>query len=94
MLAVPGRADYLSVAADGSVKGWLNKPKNSDGGGIAWAQIGDGTTGSVALGAGLGPTVRFADVDGDGLVRDGVFARFPASATELTAATGRLSRHR
>ncbi|MEV4740410.1 FG-GAP-like repeat-containing protein [Streptomyces sp. NPDC049555] len=54
-----GRADYLVVDDDGSVRAWRN-----DGGdtGKGWAPLGRIATGDYASGT----KVRFADIDGDG----------------------------
>ncbi|MFD5520691.1 FG-GAP repeat domain-containing protein, partial [Streptomyces sp. NPDC127066] len=54
-----GRADYLTVAADGSVKAWQNKGGNGNGG---WTALGNYAPGLGA--AGTQPV--FADADGDG----------------------------
>ncbi|MFJ6147938.1 FG-GAP-like repeat-containing protein [Streptomyces anulatus] len=54
-----GRADYLVVADDGSVRAWLNQGGNANGG---WSS-------AIRLATGTGATgdqVRFADVDADG----------------------------
>ncbi|MFF9147327.1 FG-GAP-like repeat-containing protein [Streptomyces sp. NPDC014861] len=58
-LDADGRADYLTVAADGSVKAWINQGGNGNGG---WSAAGQIATGTGAPGA----TVRFADLDADG----------------------------
>ncbi|MFI6528470.1 FG-GAP-like repeat-containing protein [Streptomyces uncialis] len=54
-----GRADYLAVAADGSVRAWSNNGGDGNGG---W-----GTGFRLATGTGAtGDQVRFADIDADG----------------------------
>ncbi|MEU3078349.1 FG-GAP-like repeat-containing protein [Streptomyces laurentii] len=58
-LDADGRADYLTVAADGSVKAWLNQGGDGRGG---WTPAGQIATGTGAPGA----SVRFADLDADG----------------------------
>ncbi|KAM5501266.1 hypothetical protein McanMca71_005380 [Microsporum canis] len=58
-----GRADYLSVEPDGSVKMWLNVLDDpSDISKITWVQQGTIATGIGKPGVG----VRFADINGDG----------------------------
>lgn len=52
-----GKADYIAVADNGSVKVWLNRGGDNNGG---WDPLG-----SVAQGTGSGRQVRFADMDGD-----------------------------
>ncbi|MCX4985131.1 FG-GAP-like repeat-containing protein [Streptomyces sp. NBC_00572] len=54
-----GRADYLTVAADGSVRAWLNQGGNGNGGWTAAGQIASGT-------GAAGSTVRFVDLNADG----------------------------
>ncbi|MFF3416021.1 FG-GAP-like repeat-containing protein [Streptomyces sp. NPDC002698] len=54
-----GRADYLTVAADGSVKAWANQGGNGNGG---WTALGTYASGTGAS----GDQVRFADVNADG----------------------------
>ncbi|MEU8678747.1 FG-GAP-like repeat-containing protein [Streptomyces sp. NPDC048560] len=54
-----GRADYLAVADDGSVRAWLNHGGNGNGG---WSSV-------IRLATGTGATgdqVRFADLNADG----------------------------
>ncbi|KQX52231.1 MULTISPECIES: FG-GAP-like repeat-containing protein [unclassified Streptomyces] len=58
-LNADGRADYLSVAADGSVKAWLNQGGNGNGG---WTALGTYASGTGATGS----LVRFADLNADG----------------------------
>ncbi|MFD8913911.1 FG-GAP-like repeat-containing protein [Streptomyces sp. NPDC059575] len=58
-LDADGRADYLTVAADGSVKAWLN---NGGVGGGGWTELGTYASGTGAS----GDQVRFADVNADG----------------------------
>ncbi|MGX2994827.1 FG-GAP-like repeat-containing protein [Streptomyces sp. JNUCC 64] len=54
-----GRADYLAVAADGSVRAWLNNGGDGNGGWSASVRLATGTGAS-------GDQVRFADVNADG----------------------------
>ncbi|MFC5718580.1 FG-GAP-like repeat-containing protein [Streptomyces gamaensis] len=54
-----GKADYLVVEDDGSVRAWVNHGGDGHGG---WSDYGLIATGTGAPGA----KVRFADVDGDG----------------------------
>ncbi len=54
-----GKADYLAVQDDGSVRAWINK--GTDGRG-SWSEY-DGFAGGVGE---PGSKVRFADIDGDG----------------------------
>ncbi|MEE1783412.1 FG-GAP-like repeat-containing protein [Streptomyces sp. SP17BM10] len=54
-----GKADYLSIAANGAVSAWLNRGGDGHGG---WQPVGQ-----VASGLTTDPSrVRFVDVDGDG----------------------------
>ncbi|EDY47710.1 conserved hypothetical protein [Streptomyces clavuligerus] len=55
-----GRADYLAVAADGSVRAWLNQGGNGNGG---W---GSGTTLASGVTGATGDQVRLADLNADG----------------------------
>ncbi|WP_255542185.1 VCBS repeat-containing protein [Micromonospora sp. S-DT3-3-22] len=55
-----GKADYLAVDGDSSVKGWLNGGQAP--GGWYWTPVG-----TFALGVNVpGDTIRFADLNGDG----------------------------
>ncbi|MDQ0985267.1 FG-GAP-like repeat-containing protein [Streptomyces sp. V2I9] len=54
-----GRADYLAVADDGSVRAWLNQGGDGSGG---WSGVIRLSTGAGAPGS----QVRFADLDADG----------------------------
>ncbi|MGW6007779.1 FG-GAP-like repeat-containing protein [Streptomyces sp. NPDC055210] len=57
-----GKADYLQVDANSSVKAWLNHGPSSGGGDWGWAP-----QGTIASGVGtVGGNVRFADINGDG----------------------------
>ncbi|MEU9336543.1 FG-GAP-like repeat-containing protein [Streptomyces sp. NPDC048290] len=58
-LNADGRADYLTVAPDGSVKAWLNQGGNGNGG---WTALGTYASGTGTA----GPQVRFADLNADG----------------------------
>ncbi|MGW9396547.1 FG-GAP-like repeat-containing protein [Streptomyces sp. NPDC055642] len=57
-----GRADYVVINADGSVRAWTNGGPKSGGGDWIWS-----TQGTIASGVGAaGRNVRFADLTGDG----------------------------
>ncbi|MFI0169652.1 FG-GAP-like repeat-containing protein [Streptomyces sp. NPDC017095] len=57
-----GRADYVVVNDDGSVRAWLNGGPKPDGGDWYWAP-----QGTIAGGVGApGTTIRLADLNGDG----------------------------
>ncbi len=53
-----GRVDYLVVASNGAINAWINNGVGTGGGWVS--------RGRVATGAGPGPQIRFADLDGDG----------------------------
>ncbi|MQS15955.1 VCBS repeat-containing protein [Streptomyces kaniharaensis] len=55
-----GKADYLTIGADGAVNVWLNKGGDGHGGWQALGQVATGLTSDTSR-------VRFADFDGDGL---------------------------
>ncbi|UOZ06358.1 FG-GAP-like repeat-containing protein [Amycolatopsis sp. WQ 127309] len=54
-----GRADYLTIAANGAVTAFLNRGGDGRGGWLGQGQVATGTTTDPSL-------VRFADFDGDG----------------------------
>ncbi|MEU2896254.1 FG-GAP-like repeat-containing protein, partial [Streptomyces sp. NPDC001273] len=57
-----GRADYVVINADGSVRAWTNGGPKAGGGDWIWS-----TQGTIASGVGAaGRNVRFADLTGDG----------------------------
>ncbi|MFD3652222.1 FG-GAP repeat domain-containing protein, partial [Streptomyces sp. NPDC058620] len=58
-LNADGRADYLTVATDGSTKAWLNQGGNANGG---WTALGTYASGTGTT----GDQVRFADLNADG----------------------------
>ncbi|MFC7219520.1 FG-GAP-like repeat-containing protein [Streptomyces polyrhachis] len=60
-LDADGRADYLVVGANGSLRAFLNKAGAN--GAVTWSDLGYIATGSPAW---TGSQIRFADLDGDG----------------------------
>ena len=73
-----GKADYLTVDAQGGVTAYLNGGANSQAS-LGWVWY---PAGKIASGVGPGNEIRFADIDGDGLADYLVVDKTSGSVTE------------